>query len=107
VIFSNIPLSAAVTDWYASHAVVRHLWLIKQSRGVRVLLTLEPPVDGNDTHPAWIANRHVWTQDLQSRVEGSLHLELMDEPALARADFGATGTVVMEVCWRDPSVPEN
>jgi len=55
---SGTPASIALTDWYASRSAVRRLWAIEDSQIIRVIVTLEPTHDGNDTHPVWIANRH-------------------------------------------------
>lgn len=48
------PESAALAAWY--HPAVRHLWAIKNAQGLRVIVRLEPTLDGDDTLPGWIAN---------------------------------------------------
>jgi hypothetical protein len=97
--------SAALADWYASHPVVRHLWAIEYTQGMRVIVTLEPAVDGNDVHPAWIANNRAWIHDLQSQLRGPVRLELIDGPSHTEAQVEDEGVVVADLCWRDPSEP--
>jgi hypothetical protein len=90
--------------WYAAHPSIRRLWAVQESQGLRVIVTLEPTHDGDDIYPAWVANGHNWAQDLQSRMDASVELEVMDEPSLARLPIGVNGVVVAELFWRDSSV---
>ena len=45
--------AAVLAKWYASHPLVRRLWAIEEVEVIRILLALEPTVDGGDTQPAW------------------------------------------------------
>jgi hypothetical protein len=91
--------------WYAAHPVVRRMWAIKESQGMRVIVMLEPTHDGDDISPAWLANGHDWAHELQSRVDAPVELEVMDEPFLAELAPGVDGVLVAELFWRDPSTP--
>src|SRR5262245_28501937 len=97
------PESAAVAEWYASHPDVRHLWAIRDADGLRVLITLEPTADGDDTNPAWLANSDAWAHELQSCTGHVVHLELLDEPVFDEATIGAKSLIVASLSWRDPS----
>lgn len=97
------PESAAVAAWYAAHSSVRRLWAIRDAYGLRVLVTLEPTPDGNDTYPAWIANRHAGAHELQLCTDPSVRLELLDEPVGDAAAVDAEGLIVATLSWRDPS----
>jgi hypothetical protein len=100
---SASPESAAVADWYAAHSNVRRLWAIRDARGLRVLVALEPTHDGNDIHPAWIANCHAWAHELRSYTEHSVRLELLDEPVFDGTAIDGESQIVAHLCWRDPS----
>lgn len=100
---STNPESAAVAAWYAAHSNVRHLWAIRDAHGLRVLVTLEPTHDGNDTDPAWIANRHAWAHELQLCTDQSVRLERLDGPVFDDAAMDAESLIVATLSWRDPS----
>ena len=97
------PASAAVAAWYATHSNVRRLWAIRDAHRLRVLVTLEPTLDGNDTDPAWIANRHAWAHELQLCTDQSVRLERLDEPMFDGAAIDADSLIVATLSWRDPS----
>ena len=80
--------------------MVRRLWAIKESHGVRIIVTLGPTNDGDEVYPAWLANAREWTQELQSRLGESVELEVVD--ALWRGDFA--GDLVADLSWRDSSL---
>jgi hypothetical protein len=95
--------STALAAWYAAHPSVRRLWAIRDALGLRVLVTLEPTLDGDDTHPAWIANRHAWADELQLCTDHSVRLERLDESVFEGAPFDAASSIVATLSWRDPS----
>jgi hypothetical protein len=97
--FQSAPLAA----WYAAHSSVRRLWAIRDASGLRVLVTLEPTHDGNDTYPVWVANCNAWADELQSCTEASVRLELLDEPMFDGAAIDAESLLVATLSWRDPS----
>jgi hypothetical protein len=98
------PESAAVATWYAAHSSVRRLWAIRDAYGLRVLVTLEPTHDGDDTLPAWLANCHAWAQELQLCMDDSVRLERLDEPVFDGAAIDAESSLVATLSWRDPSL---
>ena len=99
----HTPESAALADWYDSHAAVRHLWAIKSAQGLRVIVRLEPTLDGDDTLPGWIANSRAWAHELQVRTNESVQLEAID--ALLTDGIEVTeGVIVAALGWRDPTV---
>jgi hypothetical protein len=90
-----------LAEWYAAHSAIRRLWAIKESQGMRVIVTLEPTHDGNDIYPAWLANGNEWAHELEMRIGGPMQLEVTDEPLLPAGVGG--GVLVAELFWRDPS----
>jgi hypothetical protein len=95
--------SVVLAEWYAQHSAVRRLWAIKESRGMRVIIALEPTHDGDDIYPAWLANGHQWAQELEFRMNAPVELEVTDEPAVE--EFAAVGGVLLaELSWRDPGL---
>ncbi|MGH8136649.1 MAG: hypothetical protein ACREVV_00430 [Steroidobacteraceae bacterium] len=95
--------SDALASWYGAHSNVRHLCAIKDSLGLRVLVTIEPTHDGNDSDPAWIANRDAGAQELQLCTAHSVRLERLDEPMFDSAAIDSEGLIVGTLSWRDPS----
>ena len=69
-----------------------------------MLISLEPTLDGDDTHPAWIANRHTWARELQSCMQLSVRLEQSAAPVLQESESDTEGVIVAALSWRDPSV---
>lgn len=94
---------SALSDWYGSRPEIRRLLAIRDTQGLRVLIHLEPANDSNEIHPAWMANCHLWIDELQLRTGGAVRLEHIDE---SLADDGVTdagGVLVAALSWRDPS----
>ena len=101
----TIPVATAeLVQWYASHCIVRRLWAIEAGEAVRIVVTLEPTPDGDDTQPAWLANSWTWVQELRLRLQRRVHLELMNEPsARVEASCDRASALITEISWRDPS----
>ena len=92
------PAAAELVTWYASHSIVRHLWAIEATEAIRIVVTLEPTLDGDDTQPAWLANSWTWAQELRLRLQRNVHLELINEPSArveASCDSGDSETRVV------------
>jgi hypothetical protein len=89
-----------LAEWYASHALVRRLWAIRDAEGLRVLVTLEPTPDGDDTQPAWIANREAWVHELQAYAGSTVRLEQIDH----EVELEAESVLVAAFSWRDPTI---
>jgi hypothetical protein len=98
------PAATALVKWYASHSVVRRLWAIESGEAIRVVVTLEPTLDGDDTQPAWLANSWTWAQELRLRLHRIVHLELINEPSVrVEASCDREGALITEISWRDPT----
>ena len=96
--------AAVLGKWYASNSIVRRLWAIEAREAIRIVLTLEPTLDGDDTQPAWLANSWTWAQELRFRLQRHVHLELINEPsARVEASCDSTNALIAEISWRDPS----
>lgn len=98
--------AAVLAEWYASHSVVRRLWAIEADEALRVILTLEPTADGDDTQPTWLANSWSWTRELRLRTRRMVHLELIGDPSQFESSPDRSGALITEVFWRDPTVIE-
>ena len=48
-----------------------------------MLVQLEPALDSSETHPAWMANRDVWIDELRWLTGDAVRLEHMDESLAA------------------------
>jgi hypothetical protein len=90
--------SAVLSAWYCSRPEVRRLLALKDAQGLRVLLQLEPAQDSDETHPAWMANRREWADELEWHTGAHIRLERM-----AEGGAGSHDAVVADLCWRDPS----
>jgi hypothetical protein len=93
--------SAVLSAWYCSRPEIRRLLAIRDTEGLRVLVELEPALDSNEVHPAWMANRHEWTDELRWHTGATVRLEHAVEPL---ADgVRNRGVIVADLSWRDPS----
>jgi imidazolonepropionase-like amidohydrolase len=95
--------SAALAAWYASRPEIRRLWAVKDTLGLRVLVHVERAPDSNEIHPAWMANRNVWTDELQLGTGSTVRLEHADGLLGDEVMIDAQGVTVAALSWRDPS----
>jgi len=98
------PESLALAAWYDTHPTVRRMWAIKDAETLRVIVTLEPTVDSDDTLPAWLAQSQAWVRDLQSQTASLVELELIDEPLTDEFETDAQGDIVVAMFWRVPAL---
>lgn len=96
------PESRALARWYDGRPSVRRMWAIRETRGLRVIVTLEPTVDDSDIVPTWLAHCSAWARELQAAAGEVVRLELLDEPVGSEVEIDADGTIVAAMCWRDP-----
>ena len=96
------PESAALDAWYGSRPVIRRLCALRDTQGLRVFVHVERAFDSNEIHPAWIVNRDVWIEELQSCTESRVRLELTEYPFGDEVVAGSGGVIVAAVSWRDP-----
>jgi hypothetical protein len=94
--------SSALSRWYASHSSVRRLWVIEDSEEFRVVVALEPSLDGDDTWPVWLANCDVWVVELRMHLQRPISLAHLNESLLMETEACGDGVVVADLCWRDP-----
>lgn len=95
------PESEVLSAWYCSRPEVRRLLAIRDSDGLRVFLQLEPAQDSGETHPAWMANRHEWANELRGHTGAAIRLEKLVE--CDDADASSRQLIVADLSWRDPS----
>ena len=96
--------SAALAAWYGSRPLIRRLCALRDTQGLRVLVHVERAFDSNEIHPAWIANRDVWIEELQSCTRSRVRLELAENPFGDEVVTGSAGVIVAALSWRDPSL---
>ncbi len=97
------PEPTALAAWYATHCTVRRLWAVRNSRQLRILVTLEPSLDDSDACPVWLANCNAWARELQLCTDSPVRLELLDEPMFDGAATDADSLIVTTLSWRDPT----
>jgi hypothetical protein len=95
--------SAALSAWYGSRPEIRRLWARRDTQGLRVLVHVDRAFDSNEAHPAWMANRDVWIDELQLLTGSPIRLEHADEPLGDEGVTDAPGVIVAALSWRDPS----
>lgn len=99
--------SQVLADWYARHPVVLRLWAIRPysvGHAMRVILMLEPSIDGNEISPAWMAKGAAWARDLQHRLDGAVQLERLDGPLTEEFEIEGEGVLHASLCWRDSTL---
>jgi hypothetical protein len=69
-----------------------------------VFVHVERAFDGNEIHPAWIANRDLWIEELQSCTGSQVRLELAENPFGDEVVTGSAGVIVAALSWRNPSL---
>lgn len=93
-----------LSEWYAAHSIVRRLWAMESGEAIRVVVTLEPTLDGDDTQPAWLANSWTWAQELRLRLQRIVHLELINEPTTRiEAICDSDNALITAISWREPA----
>ncbi len=94
---------AALSAWYDSRPEIRRLWALREIQGLRVLVQVERAFDSSEIHPAWLANRDVWINELQVCTGSPVRLEHAAEPFSDEVVTEAPGVIVAALSWRDPS----
>jgi hypothetical protein len=96
--------TAALAEWYASHSTIRRLWALEEIEMIRVVVTLEPTPDGDDTQPAWLAYSRLWAQELRLGLQRTVRLQLITEPpSHIESSCEWHSALITELSWRDPS----
>jgi len=98
------PESLALAAWYDTHPTVRRMWAIKDAETLRVIVTLEPTVDSDDTLPAWLAQSQAWVRELQLHTGYLVELELIEDPLSDEIESDVEGDIVIVMYWRDPAL---
>jgi hypothetical protein len=93
--------SAVLSAWYSSRPEIRRLLAIRDDEGLRVFVELEPAQDSDEVHPAWMANRQSWTDELQWHTGAAVRLEHLDEADEVETD--GQEIIVATLSWRAPS----
>ena len=105
------PYAAGLSTWYAKTPGVRCLWAIDSTRPagssaperLRIVVMLDPPGDGGETSIVWMARGRTWQQELRAELACAVDLEWLDEGDSDALEIDGDGTVVVALCWRDPT----
>jgi hypothetical protein len=95
--------SAALSAWYGSRPEIHWLLAIRNTQGLRVRVHVERAHDSNEVHPAWMANRDAWIDELQLLTGDAVRLEHVDESLAAGVESDARDAIVAALPRRDPS----
>jgi hypothetical protein len=100
--------SGALAHWYAEQPAVRRLWAVQATDEpmLRVIVMLEPSLDGDEISPAWMAHGSRWARDLRERLAGAVQLERIDGPLPDEFEIDGEGAVLAALCWRDSTAPD-
>lgn len=94
--------AAVLAEWYASRSVVRRLWAVDGVEAIRIVLVLEPTVDGDDTQPAWLANSSAWTDELELLTHRAVRVQLLKELSHITSPLASGDVLIADIAWRDP-----
>lgn len=94
---------AALSAWYGSRPEILWLLAIRDTQGLRVFVHVERALDSNEIHPAWMANRDVWIDELQLLTRDAVRLEEVEEASADPVETDAREVIVAELSWRDPA----
>ncbi len=108
---ASSPYAASLSTWYARTPGVRCLWAIDSARPpepsaserLRVVLMLEPAGDSGETGIVWMARGRSWQQELRAELACEVDLEWVDDGDSDELEIDGDGTVVVALCWRDPT----
>jgi len=95
--------SSVLSAWYSSRPEIRRLRAIRDTQGLRIVVELEPVQDSDETHPAWIANRSAWSNELAWHTRSSVRLEYASRSL--DDEVASDSVIVADLSWRDPSFP--
>ena len=95
--------SGALARWYEEQAGVRRLWAIRPTddTALRVIVMLEPSLDGDEISPAWMAHGSRWARELREQLNAAVQLERIDGPLPDEFEIDGDGVVLSALCWRD------
>lgn len=101
--------SSALARWYGEHAAVRRLWAIRPTddTALRVIVMLEPSLDGDEISPVWMAHGNRWSCELRERLDAAVQLERIDGPLPDEFEIDGEGAVLSALCWRDSTSSSN
>lgn len=94
-------VAAVLAKWYAEHSPIRRLRAVEDSIALKVLVSLEPTSDGDDTLPVWLAKNREWANDLQQRLQREVQLQLVVLSPFTESYFNAAAITIAEIGWRD------
>lgn len=108
---ASSPYAAGLSEWYARTPGVRRLWAIDSTRPpgpsaferLRVVLMLEPAGDSGETSIVWMARGRTWQRELRAQLACEVDLEWLDDGDSDELEIDGDGTVVVALCWRDPT----
>ncbi|MDM0001057.1 hypothetical protein QTI24_20780 [Variovorax sp. J22P240] len=105
-------VSTTLKTWYDATPAVRRLWAIRpdgrsDANDLRVIVMLEPSLDGDETSPIWMAHGAAWATELRERLAGVVQLERIDGPLPDEFEIDGDGVLLSTLSWRDSTSPRN
>jgi hypothetical protein len=97
-----VDIAAVRAKWYAEHSPIRRLRAVEDSVALKVLVSLEPTSDGDDTLPIWLAKNRDWANDLRRRLQREVQLQLVVSSPFGEPYLNAAAITIPEASWRDP-----
>ena len=99
-------VSTTLKTWYDANPAVRRLWAIQpdersDASELRVIVMLEPSLDGDETSPIWMAQGAAWATELRGRLAGVVQLERIDGPLPEEFEIDGDGVLLSTLSWRD------
>ena len=94
------PEAALLASWYAAHSQVRRLWAIDEVEMIRIVMKIEPTIDGYDALPVWLANSDHWIDELAAVLKRNVHLEMLGVTSAASL-IASNGGLIAEISWRE------
>ncbi|KIQ35452.1 hypothetical protein RT97_05315 [Variovorax paradoxus] len=88
---------------------MRRLWAIRPAddTALRVIVMLEPSLDGDEISPVWMAHGSRWSRELRERLDAAVQLERIDGPLPDEFEIDGEGAVLSALCWRDSTSPSS
>jgi hypothetical protein len=97
-------VSLALAGWYDSQPAIRRLWGIRETEILRVIIAIEPTLDGDDVYPAWFANIEVWGRELRRSTASQVQLERIQESRCSGIEIEDDGVIIADLFWRDATL---
>ena len=97
-------VSLALAGWYDSQPAIRRLWGIRGAEKLRIIIAIEPTLDGDDIYPAWFANFEAWSSELRLTTGSAVQLELIHSSRCGGIEIEDGSFIIADLFWRDATL---